>query len=169
MPPLVAALLSISGALIVAILSHVLSQRRRQRDELAELQLKAYSDFITAISRLIASRRLGQKTDSIEDLAKLNDAKTRICLCAPASVVHALAEYWEQGGTLELEGEVLAFTRFCWAVRESLGSEDLRLKGFDLSHTLFRIEPATFSFKADHVPASWDKLLEDAKRADGDA
>ena len=144
MSPLTAALLSIASAITVAFLSHALTSRRKQRDELAEFRLKAYTDFINAASRLVSARRLGEISDEIKEIALLNDAKTRICAEAP--VVRALAEFWEYGGTLEKEYEILAFTRFCMLIRESLGGRASDLNDINISQTLFKLQPATYSY-----------------------
>jgi hypothetical protein len=146
-PVVLASLLSFTSALIVAILSHVFSTKRQQRDELAELRLKAYADFINAATRLVAARRMGRTADELDELAALNDAKTRICICADAPVVEALAEFWKHGGTLEREREILAFTRFCMRVRESLGYTRFDIHDLNISDTLFKLQPATYSFK----------------------
>ena len=143
-----AAVLSLMSALIVALASHVLSERRKRRDELVDLKLKAYSDFINSVSRLVAARRLGQTQDDPTDLATLNDAKTRICICADRSVVEALAVFWRHGGTLEKEQEILAFTRLCMCIRESLGSKRHDISDLDISDTLFKLEPSRYSFRA---------------------
>lgn len=89
--------------------------------------------------------------DELDELAALNDAKTRICICAEASVVEALVEFWENGGTLEQESEILAFTRFCMRVRESLGYTRYDIHGLNISKTLFKLQPATYSFKPIHL------------------
>ena len=146
MSPLTAALLSIASAITVAFLSHALTSRRKQRDELAEFRLKAYTDFINAASRLVSARRLGEISDEIKEIALLNDAKTRICICAEAPVVRALVEFWKHGGTLEKEREILAFTRFCMLIRESLGGRASDLNDINISQTLFKLQPATYSY-----------------------
>jgi hypothetical protein len=143
---ILATLLSFSSAVIVAVLGHFFSTRRKQRDELAELRLKAYADFINAASRLVAARRTGRTVDDLDELAALNDAKTRICICADAPVVEALVEFWEHGATLEQEDEILAFTRLCMRIRESLGNTDYEINGLDISNTLFKLQPSTYSY-----------------------
>jgi hypothetical protein len=170
MTPLIAALLSLCSALIVAVLSHLLSTRRQQRDELAELRLKAYTDFINSASRLISARRLGKTNDALDDLALLNDAKTRICVRAEPRIVRALANFWEEGGTLEKEGEVLAFTRFCMQIRASVGGKPDDLGDLDISNTLFRLQPSKYSFKGSPRPApSLEQLAHEADNLSRDA
>ncbi len=118
------------------------------------MRLKAYGDFLQAVSRLVAARRLGKKNDELEELAVLNEAKARICLCAESVVVEALADFWLAGGTLEREQEVLAFKRLCVEMRESLGNRRHDIEMLRLSDTLFRLEPSAFSFRADRSATS---------------
>ena len=110
------------------------------------MRLDAYSDFLKAISFLVSARRSGRIQDEISELGALNDAKSRICVCADAGVVEALESFWLQGGTLEKEQEILAYTRLCRMMRESLGKDDLSLE-IRLSDILFRLEPSTFSYR----------------------
>jgi len=143
----IASILSLLSAVLVAVLSHFFSSYRQRRDELAEMRLKAYTDFINAASRLVSARRSGRTEDALDDLAALNDAKTRICVCAEAKVVEALIEFWNAGGTLEGEHEVVAFTRLCRYIRESVGNKRYDLRDLPISKTLFKLEPSNFSFR----------------------
>lgn len=151
MTPLITVVLSLlSGAIgagVGAVLAHVLTQRRSRHDSLAAFRLKAYTDFISAASHLVANRRLGTTSDQVSDLAALNDAKARICICAEVPVVEALGKFWKLGGTLEQEGEILAFTRLCARIRESLGNDKNDIHSVDVSDILFRIEPSKYSFR----------------------
>lgn len=143
----VASLISLLTAVVVAVLSHIFSEKRNRSDELAEMKLRAYCDFINAASRLVSARRLGHTGSEVDELAALNDAKTRICICAEAQIVEALADFWKHGGTLEREQEILAFSRFCRLIRESFGHKRHDILNVDLSGTLFRLEPSTYSYR----------------------
>ena len=90
---------------------------------------------------------MGRTDDAVDELWALNDAKVRICICAEPAVVEALTAFWKHGGTLEKELEILAFTRFCMRVRESLGYDANDIPGTDLSDTLFKLQPAIYSYK----------------------
>lgn len=142
-----AVLISIVTGLIGALIGHYLSERKSRNDELAGLRLESYKDFINATSVLFSARRSGRTQEGIAELGALNDAKTRICICASQEVVECLEEFWLQGGTLEKEQEILAFTRLCRAMRGSLGREKLPFE-VKLSDILFRLEPSTYSYKA---------------------
>jgi len=141
-----AALLSILTGLIGAFFGHALSERKSRNDELAKMRLDAYSDFLKATSHLVSARRRGRTQDDALELGALNDSKTRICICADAAVVEALERFWLQGGTLEKEQEILAFTQLCRAMRASLGRDRLALE-IRLSDILFKLEPSTYSYR----------------------
>lgn len=143
----ITAILSLLSAITVAVLSHLFSTRRKRVDELSEMRVKAYSDFINSISRLVSARRRGSTEDDLDELATLNDAKNRICICANREVVNALIEFWKAGATLEAENEVIAFTQLCSRIRESLGNKRNDIIDLELSNTLFALEPSTFSFR----------------------
>lgn len=81
------------------------------------------------------------------ELVALNDAKTRICICADAKIVKELMEFWDCGGTLEGKGEVQSFTRLCLRIRESLGNKKHDIRDLHISNLLFKIEPSNFSFR----------------------
>ena len=149
-----ATLLSLVSAVVVAFVAHRLADRRARGNELASMRLKAYGDFLQAASRLIAARRLGKKNDELEELAALNDAKARICVCAEAAVVEALADFWLAGGTLEREEEILAFKRLCVEMRESLGNRRHDVAMLRLSETLIQREPSAFPFRVDRSVVS---------------
>jgi hypothetical protein len=140
------ALIALVTGLIGAVFGHLLAERKSRRDELAKMRLDAYGDFIRATSHLVAARRTGRTNDEPQELGALNDAKARICICSDGAVVEAMERFWLQGGTLEKEQEILAFTALCRAMRASLGNERL---GFDirLSDVLFKLEPSTYSFR----------------------
>lgn len=144
----IASLLSLCSALIVALASHFFAVRKKQHDQLAEARLKAYTDFINSTSRLMAARRTGRTEDELDELAALNDAKTRICLCAEKPVVEALIEFWNAGGTLENELEVINFKNLCLRIRESLGNEWKDIAALPISDTLFKLEPSNYSYRA---------------------
>jgi len=143
-----AAILSLVTGLIGAVFGHALSEKKSRNDELAKMRLDAYTDFLKATSLLVSARRSGRTQDEIAELGALNDAKARICVCADAEVVEALESFWLQGGTLEKEQEIIAYTNLCRAMRESLGRDRLAYE-IRLSDILFRLEPSTYSFRND--------------------
>lgn len=140
------AALSAFSALLGVALGHRFTTRRSRDAELAALKISSYVDFIRSTARLVTARRGGRTIDDLEELTLLNDAKTRVCICAELPVVERLEEFWLQGGTLEREQEILAFRALCDEMRISLGRERISLK-VDLSGILFKLEPSTYSYR----------------------
>ncbi len=145
---LTSVLFSLLGGITVAVVSHFLSIRRKRHDELAEFRLRAYTDFINSVSQIITARRTGITSDSLENIAALNDAKIRICICAEEYVVNSLSGFLENGATLELESGTISFTQLCSDIRASLGNKTLK-NNHGLSHILFNIEPSSYSYRTD--------------------
>lgn len=151
------ALIGVAGTLIGVMIGDFLSYRRKRRDELHEMRLKAYSDFIHSASRIAVHRRTGRTEDETEELVALNDAKCRIIVSADAQVVKALIDFWkpahrDAGGTLETESEIVRFNMFCHVVRNSLrlpSDKKFDLIGAELrvSDALFHLEPSNFSYR----------------------
>jgi hypothetical protein len=158
MNSLFAAILPLVGVVLGVVFGHFFTAHRSRHDELAGFRLKAYSDFIAAASQLVAARRMGRTADEIDELAKLNDAKTRICICAEAPVVEALDEFWKNGGTLEREQEIIAFTHLCLRIRESLGNDRHDIARLNISETLFKLQPSTHSYKESRSSDANNKL-----------
>ena len=142
--------ISILSSIIAAFLAHYLATARMRRKDLSQLQLSAYADFIGAASRIAVSRRLGNTESGIADLATLNDAKNRIFICGDKKVVEALVGFWQHGSTLESESEIIAFRRLSQVIRCSLGLNQHDLLNIDISTTQFKLEPSSFSFRAEH-------------------
>lgn len=142
-----ASYISLLTAIIVAVLSHFFATKRQRRSELAEYRLKAYTDFVKAASRLAAARRIGVTNDELKDLAAINEAKARICICGEKEVIEELIEFWKYGGTLEKEEEILAFKRLILRFRESIGVNWKEIATLEISDVLFKLEPSDYSFK----------------------
>ncbi len=147
---LASSIIAFFTAIIVAILSHIFSVKRQRKNELAQFRLKAYTDFINATARLAAARRIGITENEIHDLAELNDAKARICICGEKQVIEALIKFWKHGGTLEKEHELQAFKSFCFSVRKSIGMNWKEIAMLEISDALFKLEPSDFSFKKEY-------------------
>lgn len=142
-----AAIISVITGLIGAVIGHILSELKSRNDELARMKLDAYKDFLKATSNLVSARRAGRVQDDLQELGALNDAKIRICVCADAPVIEALSKFWLEGGTLEKEQELLAFSHLCRTMRVSLG-RDRHSLDINVTKILFKLEPSTYSFKA---------------------
>ncbi|MFP8965054.1 hypothetical protein ACKC9G_00545 [Pokkaliibacter sp. CJK22405] len=145
------------GSILGILIGHYFATQRMQHSELTKFKLMAYADFFSATSRLSASRRIGNTSNEIEDLAKLNDAKNRILISGDVKVIHFMIEFIESGATLELESGILAFTRMTRQIRISLGHKKNDLMDYDISNVIFKIEPSQYSYRADQQRAGLSK------------
>lgn len=150
MTAVAAALLSILSVLIGLLVGHFLTEWRARRVKLFRLRLEAYVDFVNAVSRLAAARRTGVTSSDLDDLAALNNSKARICICGDVHVVEALVDFWEAGGTLERELEIVTFSRLCMRMRESMGLLHREVAPLGISDALFRLEPSEYSYKVEN-------------------
>ncbi|MEH6640571.1 hypothetical protein [Vreelandella glaciei] len=141
-------IVSLISSVIAAFLAHYLATSRMKRAELSKFQIEAYSNFTAAAARLAVARRTGDTTDENIDLAALNDAKSKIITCGHVEVVEALIRFWNLGGTLEREREILAFDHLVKVMRSKLGYKAHDIHDLKVSDALFKLEPATFSFRA---------------------
>lgn len=141
-------LISFISSIVAAFLAHFLATTRSKKSELLKFQIQSYSDFLAAASRLAVSRRLGSSTNENVDLVALNDAKIRIITCGNVEVVEALIHFWDKGGALEREQEILAYKNLTQLMRSSLGHKKHNMFDLKVSDALFKLEPSSFSFRA---------------------
>ena len=144
-------LISFISSIIAAFLAHFLATTRTKNSEILKFQIQSYSDFIAAASRVAVSRRLGSSTNENVDLVALNDAKSRIITCGNVEVVEALIHFWDQGGTLEGEQEILAYKNLTQIMRSSLGHKKHDMFDLKVSNALFKLEPSSYSFRAEQA------------------
>jgi len=131
------------------LVAHKFASKRNRENDLAKFKLQAYSDFIGSASKVAASRRIGNVESDLEDLSKVNDAKNRIILSGDRAVIESMIRFWECGGTLEKESELLAFRDLTNSMRESLGHDRRDLLGVELTGTMFQLEPSLYSYRAE--------------------
>lgn len=96
---------AILGVIVGALIHFSLSKKSQKEQQLIEWRNKAYIDFLKAISFVVASQRKGDNKVTIESLAKLADAKSRICIYGEAEIINQLVKFWREGATLETESE----------------------------------------------------------------
>jgi hypothetical protein len=141
LPTVITALLSILGVVVGVVLQNHLAKENNEQKQLLESRNNAYVDFLEAVSLVVAAQRIGKKERELEELAKLTNAKARICIFGEESVIRRLAAFWAAGASLETETEILAFTRFCLDIRKSLGLKDKEFLSGEVSQLLFDIKP----------------------------
>ena len=143
-------ILALISSIIGAFIAHYLATFRMKKSDLSKFQIEAYSDFLEASAKLSIARRLGDRSNGNVDLAALNNAKSRIIACGDFEVVEALVHFWDQGATLELEHEILAYTRLIYVIRAKLGHKKHDLFDLKISNTLFKLEPSSYSYRAEN-------------------
>ena len=135
------------------LVTAILAMHRMRKNELEKFKLQAYSDFLGAAAILAVRRRLGDTTNDIQEISILNNAKNKILICSDHLVIEGLIDFWEKGSTLEKESELQSYKRLVQLMREDLGYRKNDLLKSDslaprLSDFLFKLEPATCSYKA---------------------
>jgi len=133
-------LVGIIGIVIGALLQAFFNRKNQNANNLSELQNKAYSDFLNAVSKIAIAQRQNQRNHVIEELSNLADAKSRICVYGDTPVVHHLAVFLRAGGTLQTESEILSFTKLCLQIRKSVGIQGKEIYSSDISQLLFSID-----------------------------
>lgn len=128
------------GILVGAFLQAYFTRRNQKSNHFSELQNKAYADFLNAASSVAVFQRLGQREKVSDELARLADAKSRICIYGDSTVIKKMAEFFRNGGTLQTESEILSFTRLCLSIRDSVGFKKDRLFSTDISQLLFSVD-----------------------------
>lgn len=130
---------SLFGVVIGALLQSYFNRRNQKNTRLDEWRNSAYADFLNAVSAVATAQRHGKRDVVTEQLARLSDARARICVYGDTNVIHNIAEFWRNGATLQTESEILAFTRVCLAIRKSAGAPGL-IHSPDISQLLFSID-----------------------------
>jgi len=131
---------SLLGVIVGAILQSHLVRKNQKDTRLSEWRNTAYTDFINAATLVATAQRHGKRDVVSEHLARLSDAKARICVYGDAAVIGELAEFWRHGATLQTESEILAFTRVCLTIRKSLGVSGKQINSPDISQLLFSVD-----------------------------
>jgi len=130
---------SLAGVIVGAFLQSHFNRRNQKDTRLDEWRNSAYADFLNAVSLVATAQRHGKRDVVNEQLARLSDAKSRICVYGDKDVIHHIAEFWRHGATLQTESEILAFTQVCLAIRKSAGVSE-SLHSPDISQLLFSID-----------------------------
>lgn len=107
-------------AILGIFIGHILSRRRSREDELQKVRLQAYVDYIGAAMRMALAKRQKDEEAYRKELPAYNEAKARICLCAPCDVVRQMIEFHKDGADLEEEQRIIAMQNLCLAIRDSL-------------------------------------------------
>lgn len=114
------AVASLVSAALAAYVAHQLSRHRNREDELQRIRLQAYVDYVGASMRMALARRQKNEEAYLKELPTYNDAKARICFCAPEPVLRSMIHFHSQGIDLEEQQRVLAMKHLGLSIRLSL-------------------------------------------------
>ena len=133
-------IIGVVGIVVGALLQGLFIRKNQKAHNLSELQNRAYSDFLNAVSKIAVGQRNNQRSVVTDELSNLADAKSRICVYGDSNVVNHLAIFLRAGGTLQTEEEILSFTHLCMEIRKSVGMQDKGLFASDISQLLFSVD-----------------------------
>ena len=122
------ALFSILGVIVGAALQYVFTRILEERRHHRDLRTKAYTDYLLAISD--AKHRMVQRQASYERelLARITDAKARICLYGTNSVLKELAAFERLGGQIATDDQVKTFIGLLKVMRGDRKTNELDLE-----------------------------------------
>ncbi len=136
----VAPITGLFGVLFGAAIQAWFTRKNQDRNFLNEQRNKAYADFLNAASKIAVSQRLGNSNEVTDALAQLADSKSRICIYGDTNVIEKMAAFLRNGGTLQTESEIIAFTQLSYAMRKSVGFDNSKMNIADISQLLFSID-----------------------------
>ena len=109
-----AALLTLLGIAVGAILSYLFTRSHEQEKHYRLLQTGAYADYLRCVAE---SAHLNLESDEASLFAHAADAKTRICLYGSQEVIALLAAFEKEGGVINTPQQRSAFVRLVKAMR----------------------------------------------------
>lgn len=165
-------------ASLAAYLSHFFARHRNREDDLHRIRIQSYVEYIGAAMRMALARRQKDEAAYLKELPIYNDAKAKICFCAPEPVLRCMIDFHSQGIDLEEEQRILALKHLCLAIRSSLVPPPGKMRTFknwfasigigrwkmaeesahhlDIAQVLFDLEPGKlpYGYSADLFPRS---------------
>ena len=133
---------SLIGVAMGAVLQGFVSRRNQRNNQLTEWRNKAYTDFLNAAALVATLKQQGRSDELVaEQMARLSDAKARICVYGDASVIRQLADFWRRGAVdLRTRAEIRAFIDACLEIRRSIGASTGQVSASDISQLLFKVD-----------------------------
>jgi len=112
------------------------SKASEERKHKQNLQTQAYVDFLRAVAGLAIARRFGDRSEKLENVTLLADAKARISIYGTKPVVESLAEFLRGDETLNSLGSKKAFVKVCQTIRSESLTADQAVLDRDVSQLL---------------------------------
>jgi hypothetical protein len=111
-----AALLTLAGIAVGAILSYLFTRSHEQEKHYRLLQTGAYADYLRTVAE---SAHLNLESDEAALFARAADAKTRICLYGSKEVIGLLAAFEKEGASISNTRQRAAFVQLLQAMRSN--------------------------------------------------
>jgi hypothetical protein len=109
-----AALLTILGIAVGAILTYLFTRSHEQEKHYRLLQTGAYADYLRCVAE---AAHLSLQSDEANLFARTADAKTRICLYGSQEVIALLAAFEKEGSVINNAQQRSVFVRLVQAMR----------------------------------------------------
>jgi hypothetical protein len=122
-----AAIFSLLGVVVGACLQYFFSKYLDDQRHQRSLRTSAYIDFLKCVGEIKVSAKERDARQFSEVLARLADAKTRICLYGSEKVVTALANFEHMGAVIKSADQRESFVRLVGAMRIDSGLRDRNL------------------------------------------
>ena len=120
---IIVALVGIFGVLVSACVQYFLGSKTEKGKKQLEIKTQAYLDFLNSVSEIASSSR-HNKNRSLEQLQKLNQAKTRVVLIGSNSVVTHLHSFYQNYGNLDSDESFYSFSKIVESMRKDLSGGD---------------------------------------------
>ena len=119
----VVALIGIVGVLSSALVQYFLGRQAEFNRKNVEIRAQAYLDLVNSVSEIAGSAKHNEDRN-LEQLQKLNQAKTRVVLIGSNEVVEAVNNFWLEHGSLNSEEAISSFSVIVSAMRNNLSGEN---------------------------------------------
>lgn len=123
----------IIGASLQYLFTKVLEEKRHYRD----LRARAYADYVRFVSEAAHCLVQPMSGEGRQLLAKITDAKARLCLYGSTEVVNNLAEFDRAGGEIKSYAQRQAFVQLLRSMRS-----EADITNSDLEAIMLREPPA---------------------------
>ena len=120
---IVVALIGISGVLASAIVQYLLGSKMEKSKKQIEVKSQAYLDFVNAVSEIAISTK-HTRNISVEQLQRLNQAKTRVVLIGSNKVIEDLNLFFKEYGVLDSDEAYGSFSQIVKSMRNDLSGKD---------------------------------------------
>lgn len=129
---LIVAIIAFFGIASGALLQYILGGRAEKNKNVIDIRTQAYLDLISAVSEIAA----GGSQRSVNQIAKLTQAKVNVVLIGSNEVVKALHQFIANFETLYSDESHKAFSAIVSAMRSDLSGKNT-LDNFILKESLF--------------------------------